>query len=412
MELVLIACGGLLLLELLLRALVRWLRRDFQWLITEADDLPAFDAEALGKFFRTSFDPVLGWVRKPGSQGVEKGKNGDIRFHIDAHGSRAKVLPHVPETVSVFGDSYAFCRQVEDEETWESWLSLLVGLGVGNYGVGNYGADQALLRYEGMVLPDSVRVAVLAFVPETICRIQSRWKHYLEFGNTFAFKPRYELDDTNGLRLAPCPVHGPQDVADLSRLLPDIQARDRFYAEKFRAVQFRGPSYVLRLLQSCGRNLPLLGLLLLRKAARGIGRCDQKLEEAPFALVMRRNLSEAHAQYDDPRATRLFQALLERFARLAASRGHTPLVLVLPQLMDLRAAANSAGVAAYQRFFKEAGTLLPVLDLTDELRQHDFRMLYVNDNYGGHLSAKGNALVAQRVAAWLCDNNVAKAAQK
>ena len=34
----------------------------------------------------------------------------------------------------------------------------------------------------------------LGFVPETISRIQSYWKHYLEFGNTFAFSS-YNVGD-------------------------------------------------------------------------------------------------------------------------------------------------------------------------------------------------------------------------
>ena len=31
-------------------------------------------------------------------------------------------------------------------------------------------------------------------MPETICRIQSSWKNYLEFGNLHGFKPSVYLD--------------------------------------------------------------------------------------------------------------------------------------------------------------------------------------------------------------------------
>ena len=30
-------------------------------------------------------------------------------------------------------------------------------------------------------------------MPETILRVHSFWKHYLEYGNTLAFKPRFEI---------------------------------------------------------------------------------------------------------------------------------------------------------------------------------------------------------------------------
>ncbi len=402
-------CIGLILLEVTLVATVRWLRRDFQWLITEADELPRFDAVALEKFFNTSFDAQLGWTRRPNTQSTEKGAHGDIIFRIDATGSRARALPQSPEEISVFGDSYAFCRQVEDDQTWENVVSRKLNAGVANYGVGNYGVDQALMRYEQMKLPPSVRVAVLAFVPETICRIQCCWKHYLEFGNTFAFKPRHRLDSQGRLQLVECPVRGAEDVAGLQHRLADIQACDRFYRERFRALQFRRP-YLLSLLRNPARHGHMLGLLILRKAARLVGLSSRGMEDAPFAAVMRRNIREAHQQYADGEATRLFRAILQHFAELAARRGHKPLVVVIPQLLDLK--SDEAGVQLYQEFFRNAGSIVPVLDMTDVLRQHDSGTLYINDSYGGHLSVQGNALVGEHVATWLNRQSAEKAASR
>ena len=39
-----------------------------------------------------------------------------------------------------------------------------------------------------------LKIVVFAFVPETISRINSYWKHYSEFGNKFGFKPFYKLE--------------------------------------------------------------------------------------------------------------------------------------------------------------------------------------------------------------------------
>src|SRR3989339_603174 len=191
----------LVLVEVGLFLIVSLQRRSFPWLITKRDELPTFDSRALQKFMDYSFDPHLGWVRRPDSSGIENGQKGPITFHIDSVGSRANTFEKSPPVIAAFGDSYAFCRQVEDDETWEAQLSRQEGFGVLNFGVGNYGVDQALLRYEGMTLPDTVRVVVMGFVPETICRIQSYWKHYLEFGNTFAFKPRFIIDSEGRLTL-------------------------------------------------------------------------------------------------------------------------------------------------------------------------------------------------------------------
>ena len=49
--------------------------------------------------------------------------------------------------ISVFGDSFAFCRYVNDDETWENFLEKKIKSNVYNYGVGNYGIDQSFLKY-------------------------------------------------------------------------------------------------------------------------------------------------------------------------------------------------------------------------------------------------------------------------
>ena len=37
-------------------------------------------------------------------------------------------------------------------------------------------------------------------MPETILRVHSFWKHYLEYGNTLAFKPRFEIINDDDLQ--------------------------------------------------------------------------------------------------------------------------------------------------------------------------------------------------------------------
>jgi hypothetical protein len=398
---VLIFAAVLVALEVALVLTVRALRSGFQWLITEADELPSFDREALHKFITTSFDPVLGWVRRPGTTGREKGKKGDLTFHIDAAGARASASSASSASVAAFGDSYVFCRQVADDETWEEALARAAGIGVMNFGVGNYGADQGLLRYETTELPSTVEVAILGFVPETICRVQSYWKHYLEFGNTFAFKPRFRMVKTGGLELCETVMKSESDFSMLGEKLPRIQALDGFYQRKFRAVQFRLP-YLWSFLKHPARHGRLIGALLLRGVARTAGIRSRRLENRPFALIMRQNIADAHRLYNDTEATELLRAVLRRFNERALARGHKPLVLVIPQLIDLQ--SDGDGSKPYEPFFQELACAIPVLDVTRALREHDLSELYVEDQYGGHLSARGNEIVAERVAVWLAQN--------
>ncbi|MGH8661187.1 MAG: hypothetical protein ACREUB_05420 [Burkholderiales bacterium] len=385
----------LVIVELGLFLIVRLQRRSFPWLITGKDELPTLDSRALQKFVDGSFDPRLGWVRRPNTSGIEHGRNGEITFRIDSAGARSSTSAGSRPLVAAFGDSYVFCRQVEDDETWEAQLSRLEGFGVLNFGVGNYGLDQALLRYEGTTLPGTVRIVVIGFVPETICRIQSRWKHYLEFGNTFAFKPRFVLGPAGKLVLLDNPMQNAEDFASLRDKLPEIRMADGFYERKFRSLQFRFP-YVFSLMRNPVKQVKLIHAVAFRGLLRIAGVSSAWSENLPFTLVMKDNIRDAHCLYRDSESTELLRAILLRFKEVAGRRGHLPLVLVMPQLLDLKLAGTEG--APYQDFYRKLSPVLHVIDLTETFLNTEHRELYINDQYGGHLSPAGNVEVAKQVS--------------
>jgi hypothetical protein len=71
----------------------------------------------------------------------------------------------------------------------------------------------------------------------------------------------------------------------------------------------------------------------------------------------------------------------------------------MPQLLDLALSRNKN--TQYQDFYRSLQPTVSVLDLTDRFLELDYRQLYINDQYGGHLSVAGNQLVAREVSAWL-----------
>jgi len=393
------ALAVLLFVELVLFLVVNYFRREFQWLITKADEIPAFDRKALGKFIRNGHDPDLGWTRKPNASGVEKKQGGETTYTIDADGARtnSQVLGK-QALVAVFGDSYAFCRQVNDDETWQFHMTRKSNMGILNYGVGNYGIDQALLRYESTELPASIKIAVLAFVPETICRIRSYWKHYLEFGNTFAFKPRFVLEGGN-LVLHHNMMKRESDFYSLADKLPRIQEIDGYYRPKFKSLQFRFP-YVISFLRNPTRNMELLCSLACRKCARVLNVSSSRIENRPFKLVMVRNIRDAHRMYENADATDLFRLIAIRFHETAKVRGHQAVLLVMPQLIDILMCRDRP--VPYGRFFEELKTDISVIDLTERLRSRNLRELYVEDGYGGHFSTRGNELLSEYIYDELC----------
>ena len=172
--------------------LVNLIKKDFQWVITEKDEFPFNSNLEFKNFLKNNFDKTTGWDRKKNTQGSETLNQKKTYFKITNEGFRNTPLKNKKSLISVFGDSYAFCRYVNDEKTWEAKLEKKIKYCVQNFGVGNFGLDQSFLKYKKTKFSKSTQLIIFAFVPETIVRINSYWKHYNEFGNKFGFKPFFK----------------------------------------------------------------------------------------------------------------------------------------------------------------------------------------------------------------------------
>ena len=385
----------LIVSEVILQVVVRYFRKDFQWLITEKDERPKFDKDSFRKFMQNSYDKELGWVRKPNTNGIERGKYGNITYHIDASGSRKNTISREVSIVT-FGDSYTFCRQVKDSQTWQVYISKELGSKVLNFGVGNYGVDQALLYYQRQVTPATAKVVILGFVPETICRIQSYWKHYLEFGNIFAFKPMFTLKDGELIQYKNL-VGG---LGDIDKAIKFAKNKDPFYKSKFKSLQFRFP-YLLRYFLNF-QHYSILFYLLARKKVFSMFKIkNSNIENAPFSKIMLDNIKKSHNMYRDSHACNLLEKILIEFCNEAYRRGHKPLVLVMPQLIDIEVIKKQGGRAPYSNFFSKINERVPVRDITTCVQNSNVDGLYIDDMYGGHFSELGNKLVSDKVLHYL-----------
>ncbi|MGW1867661.1 SGNH/GDSL hydrolase family protein [Streptomyces mauvecolor] len=382
--------------ELALWGLIQWHRPFFPWLITPRDEAPDIPTEVAAAHAARSFDPELGWCRRPGEHATEKTDRGTVTFSVDAHGARTNpgFEDRVPE-IACFGDSFTFCRLVDDDHTWPHMLSRRTGRATANYGVGNYGLDQALLRLERELPALEAQIVVMGVVPETIARIQSAWKHYFEYGNTLAFKPRFTLSGPAGsgaLMHHPPAVTCAEEYADYRTRLDGIRRDDPFYRSKFRRDMLRFP-FLPRLALRARRHVPILWHLT---RGRLLGRPDDAFRRA-FRVILAVNARTSTALYQDASATRLLRALTERFAQLCRDAGKQPLLVVLPQPSDL---AHSRNAEARESFYASLAGTLPVADLTGAFRSHpEPSSLYVDGRLGPHASATGNRLIARELAA-------------
>ena len=401
----------IVVLELLSFLTVRFTRKRFQWFITKKEDeIPDMNKKALveKKYFEKGFDPELGWVRKPNTSGNDtifyQKEDGswdyrksiwninkrDSRLHPGFENKNNKLI-------SCYGDSFAFSRQVNDNETWCYYLSELTNSNVMNWGIGNYGLDQALLRLEREFPKNKTKIVVMAVVPDTISRIVSYWKHFYEYGNVWAFKPRFELDVNNKLRFIPNLMDKPDKFFELEKYIDELKKHDYFYKEKFQKDLLKFP-YLFHIMKNQKRNLSIISKVIKRSLKSYLFQKEKVAEpmDSDAMLAVRRiNLLWTVRLYKDESTVKLMEKLIDIFADLGKRFKFKPVFVFLPQKNEVL--YESKEKEFYTPFFKKISEKIDTIDVTTPILNHpNIDSLYSeNTIYGAHLSNKGNAFVGK-----------------
>jgi len=365
--------------------LISWLRCSCPWLIMGQDRNPSIDEKGLKSFIDHGWDPKLGWIRKPNTAHPEVGKGGiTTSYQIGPEGARCNPgFDDRPFEVLAYGDSYTFGRQVNDDETWAHNLSKHLNLNVGNFGVGNYGLDQALIRLEREFSEQPTKIIIMGVVPETISRIHSTWKHFSEYGNTFAFKPRYILQGTELIHV-PNLIDTPEKILQLPEYFEQLAANDYFYSHKFNHDILTFP-YLFSLACSWRRNIYLIAAALSDQF--------ELTKSAVLSSVMARNVDFAARLFRDENGQALFKAVCNKFQVFCRDNNAVPILVMMPQLMDLK--RIKSGDHYYKFTLDALSESMTVVDLAPALITHqDIASLFIDDVFGGHFSKEGNALVA------------------
>lgn len=383
-----------LFIEFFLHFFLHYLRKDFQWLILKSiDEKPIIPKEKIEKFIANSYDEELGWIRKPNTDGSENSNSKGqsitseetiTHFSINSRGCRNNPThEHHPVKIACYGDSFSFARHVSDDETWEWFLSELTNTNVLNYGVGNYGLDQAIIRFQREHKNNNADATIIAVVPETICRIQSVWKHYSEYGNLLGFKPRF-VKTKDGLKLIPNVTNSKEKLYNYLDFIKDFKENDYFYKNKFKKDLLDFP-YTFNFLKNTQRNIPLFISLILRKFSL--------CRDFAWQIILRENFKHTKAQYKNKTSVDFFIDLICYYKDCAEKMGTKPFFVLFPYLSDLKYAEKYGSY--YSNFCEMAKDKISFLDLTENfLAEGDWEDLYNNDFYGGHLSVLGNKKAA------------------
>lgn len=322
--------------------------------------------------FQARFNPLLGWPSER-SYGI-----GDY----DRSGSR--VVPAFPDPdtqpacVSLYGDSFTWGEEVDNEHAWGNVLSKLLACRVANYGVGGYGTDQAYLRFHYNVR-DHAKITLLVHLSENITRNVGQFRNLAVPVPQFLLKPRFILDGQGQLELIPMPVISEKNYVDVNR-----------NPEKYFKHDFFVPG-------------GLSG--------------NQKIT-FPFSLVMLRAFKRFHirnkftgepnyANYylaDHPaQGLQLTAAIIQRFHQEALSRGQEPIVAIFPTGYDLVYYQKSRRWV-YQPLLDDLRkTGINALNIGQEImsRLGNRNPCALYTRCEGHLNEAGNEMVAEIVFGYL-----------
>ena len=383
-------------MEILLYIWIRFVRNHFPWLITKKDENPSLSKKGLEKFLPQGFDPELGWVRKANTSNSETSLNKESVWTINSKGSRTNPdFEKTFSTISCYGDSFTFARQVNDNETWEHFLSKKTKTNVSNFGVGNYGIDQSLLRLKREFPKNKTKIVILGVVPDTISRILSTWKHYYEYGNTFAFKPRFVIKD-NKLNLIKNLIDDKSKFNNYSRYLKEIQKNDFFYEQKFKKEQLHFP-YIITIFKNIKRNFSIISWVTIIKFLDSMKYDTSKINWNPMKIIMKINLKWRIKLYKNQDAVKLLEHIVQEFISYSKQEKFIPIFVFLPQKDDVIYVKNNFYFYkdfADSLYKKENLIFIDMMEHFLEISNLD--EYYSDDNqYGGHYSKIGNEKISE-----------------
>jgi len=222
---------------------------------------------------------------------------------------RGRNYPHA--LMSTFGDSFTYCDEVRDTETWQEYLAEMLKMSVINLGNSGYGTDQALLRFREDYQKVKTPLVALGINTENILRIVNNYRKFLYAQTGIPLtKPMFRLVDGR-LTLVENPL---KSAAEIEKL------RDPDFIRQIGSLDYWYRHQELPRLQ-----FPYCGIFFNRFFWKELG-----------LKLKGRSVDELHAQltidpWQDPQAVDLMFAIIDAFVAEARQQGGVPLIMLMPQ---------------------------------------------------------------------------------
>ena len=122
---------------------------------------------------------------------------------------------------------------------------------------------------------------------------------------------------------------------------------------------------------------------------------------------MSKNIDESHNLYKEEYSKELILKTMLEISKNVSSKKRRVIFVIFPQLFYLKKKSKKN----YQKFFRginNQNSNLKILDLTSNFMKKNYKDLFVNDKYGGHLNPKGNKFVADEIKKMINYENYSK----
>ncbi|UCF05165.1 MAG: hypothetical protein JSV33_14805 [bacterium] len=281
---------GICFLELFSVIFFRSFRARFSFYKLEQYVVDEKDIDSLGRYY----DSRLGW---------------DYHYETE-YTERPHPVTYGRPLMATFGDSFMHGTDVNDDETWQVYLSSLVQADVFNFGTGGFGPDQAYLKYISITESLEVPVAVLGVNSENINRLVNVYRPFY-FPKTGIKLPKPRFMQMGGrMKLIPNPIRSIEDIGLLTdvRFVQGLGAADWWYNKDNYPI-YRFP--YLRILFNKRMWLEAL-----------YGKEDRRIDDT--------NPRPWEDLWQEEEPVSLMYSVMDSFIGDVRSRGAVPIIMIMP----------------------------------------------------------------------------------
>jgi len=300
---------------------------------------------------------------------------GWMRYYKTPFGERPRGEQYQRPLLATYGDSYTHCDQVQHAETYQTFLGRRLQADVYNFGVGGFGTGQALLRFQREFPQLNTPLVALGFITENINRVVNVYRKYYYPKTALSIpKPRFILKD-DSLTLLPNPIANKEDLKKLldPTFVRSLGEHDYWYQKEHNYPLLQFPYSKILFNANLWREL-------------------QYQRTASVNDVTPRPWEDL---WQEEKARGIMFRLFDRFAQRSKELGSIPLFFLMPRKEEIRARIHGEvlpDALLISNFFDQRNYYyFDAIDYFASIVSEE----ELSSLYNGHLSPKGNKLLAR-----------------